>query len=256
MAVISTSAHPLVACRETAAAVWGLASLGLPPERVHLLDTRASTTQTTRHAVKHRGALEESEVHESCGILVTSPARTALDLAAHSARRPAVVALDDGYRQGLFTAAELLEGLGRRGEHRGAVRAEAAIRFADGRADSPGESLSRLVFDEAGLEPPTLQQPFQTRRGRFLVDFWWERAGVVGEFDGEVKYRDRSMRQGRSAEDVVVDEKRREDAIREDPRVRRFVRWTWADVWRPGLVPALLREAGVAVLGSTASRMT
>ncbi len=122
--------------------------------------------------------------------------------------------------------------------------------------DSPGESLSRLVIDEAGLEPPTLQQPFQTRRGRFLVDFWWERAGVVGEFDGEVKYRDRSIRQGRSPEDVVVDEKRREDAIREDPRVRRFVRWTWADVWRPGLVPALVREAGVAVLGSTASRMT
>src|SRR5674476_401682 len=45
------------------------------------------------------------------------------------------------------------------------------------------------------------------------VDFWWPGARVVGEFDGRVKYG-RANPSGRPPEDVLWDEKLREDRLR------------------------------------------
>ncbi len=51
---------------------------------------------------------------------------------------------------------------------------------------------------------------------------------VVLEFDGKVKYG--SLRAARqSPEDVVFDEKKREDAVRD--LGYQFVRMTWSDLW-------------------------
>jgi hypothetical protein len=49
----------------------------------------------------------------------------------------------------------------------------------------------------------------------------------VGEFDGRVKYG-RLLRPGRSAEDVLFEEKLREDRIRDEDHG--VVRWTWPDL--------------------------
>jgi hypothetical protein len=63
---------------------------------------------------------------------------------------------------------------------------------------------------------------------------------VVGEFDGRVKYG-RLLRPGQDPGDAVFEEKRREDALRaEDWAV---VRWTWADVERPGRLSRWLQRA-------------
>nr|BFF15511.1 hypothetical protein GCM10025699_68140 [Microbacterium flavescens] len=78
-----------------------------------------------------------------------------------------------------------------------------------------------------------------------IVDFWWPEFGVVGEFDGEVKYRTADMLRGRTPEQVVIDEKRREDALRSMPGVRAVVRWNWADAMRAEPLLAALRRAGV-----------
>ncbi len=48
----------------------------------------------------------------------------------------------------------------------------------------------------------------------YWVDFEFLGQRMFGEVDGVMKYADASMRGGRSAEQVVIGEKRREDEIR------------------------------------------
>ena len=71
------------------------------------------------------------------------------------------------------------------------------------------------------------------------TDFAWPEAGLLGEFDGKVKYG-RLLRPGQEPGDAVYAEKLREDAIRaEDWEV---VRWTWADLRNFAATAARIRE--------------
>jgi hypothetical protein len=74
---------------------------------------------------------------------------------------------------------------------------------------------------------PQLQVPFYDEEGFIgYADFYWPELGLIGEFDGAVKYRDKVYLRGRLPEVVVIDEKRREDRMR---RVSSsFARWDWA----------------------------
>jgi len=67
-----------------------------------------------------------------------------------------------------------------------------------------------------GVPAPVLQMPIPTRLG---VSY--------GEFDGLVKYG-RLLRPGQDAGQAVFEEKRREDAIRDEDW--RVTRWTWPDL--------------------------
>lgn len=159
-----------------------------------------------------------------------------------------------------------------------------AREFADEAAESVGESYSRVVIHESGFEAPALQVWFDgvaggdfapggpPERGRGIrVDFYWERLGIVGEFDGRVKY-------GRASEDLLSArydsftgewapsearpasggvqpvfrrgpeealwaEKRREDRLR--ALGLQVVRWTWDDLTHPERLKAILSTAGV-----------
>ena len=52
--------------------------------------------------------------------------------------------------------------------------------------------------------------------GRLIarVDFYWEEQKTVGEFDGKIKYG-RLLKPGKRIEDVIFEEKVREDAVRD-----------------------------------------
>ncbi|NEN04490.1 hypothetical protein G3T36_01260 [Diaminobutyricibacter tongyongensis] len=127
---------------------------------------------------------------------------------------------------------------------RGHARAREVIEFADTRAESPLESVSRLLIHQAGFPPPTLQLALSDVDGLIgEVDFAWPELGVVGEADGELKYLDAALRSGRSAEQVVIDEKYREDRIR--ALGYRVVRWGWRETMRPRLLVARLSAAGL-----------
>ena len=88
--------------------------------------------------------------------------------------------------------------------------------MADGRADSPGESRGRWLFRASGLPAPALQykvvRPDGTVAG--TSDWAWREYGLLGEFDGRVKYG-RLLKPGESPGDAVFREKRREDELRE-----------------------------------------
>lgn len=128
----------------------------------------------------------------------------------------------------------------------GARRREAQfdelMSLADARSESPGESVARWVFHQHGLQAPTLQLPVRLSGGRTVFpDFAWEEAGVVGEFDGMVKYS--GELDGRPPADVVVTEKRREDELRALGWI--VVRWVWSDLQNPERMVARLLRAGV-----------
>ena len=54
---------------------------------------------------------------------------------------------------------------------------------------------------------------------------------MIGEADGDIKYLDPAIPNGRTAEEVVSDEKVREDRFRALPRT--VTRWRWPIAIRP-----------------------
>ena len=102
--------------------------------------------------------------------------------------------------------------------------------FADGRSESPGESLTRIALVEALLPLPELQVEFRRGDGSLVArpDFTYREQRTVVEFDGMRKYRS-DVPEGDDAGEVVWREKKREDALRELFGVE-VVRVTWADL--------------------------
>ena len=113
---------------------------------------------------------------------------------------------------------------------------------ADGRSESVGESRSRVILHRWKLAPSALQFEVHSRDGVLLgrSDFAWEVDRLLGEFDGRVKYG-RLLRPGQQSGDAVFDEKRREDAIRDEDWG--VVRWVWAELGRPDRLAARVRRA-------------
>lgn len=124
-------------------------------------------------------------------------------------------------------------------------RFDETLRFADGRSESAGESLSRALIHELGFAVPELQVELRSPSGEFLgrPEFWWRQVRLIGEFDGMTKYTRVAREQGRTAEEVLVAERRRE--LRLTGPDRRMIRWMGKDLMDEAGFERLLLEAGV-----------
>jgi hypothetical protein len=186
--------------------------------------------------------------------------RTMVDLARSIRFLDAVVTLDAGLRVPFLlpsgavtpplTKDELLAAVDRIGAARGCRGARRAAQFADGRSGSAGETVSRVNIFVCGFPAPDLQVVYlRPDGGEDIVDFAWEakhtvqRQPLLGEFDGKMKYTRAQYMHGRAAEEVVWDEKVREDRLRRPGRG--VVRWLWADALSPQRLRAVLLEAGL-----------
>lgn len=88
----------------------------------------------------------------------------------------------------------------------GRTKARAVIEFANGLADRPGESMSRVSLMRSGLPAPDLQVGLAGASGRvWIVDFWWPDHKLIGEFDGKWKYTDPEFMGGRTPYQVLLD---------------------------------------------------
>ena len=67
----------------------------------------------------------------------------------------------------------------------GTLTSQIAVRLADARSESAGESLARHQFRQLGLPAPVLQLEVRDDAGRLLgrVDFAWPDAMIVAEYD-------------------------------------------------------------------------
>ena len=121
------------------------------------------------------------------GMSVTTPARTALDLACRSPLDRAVAAVD-----ALANATELkmsdVELLIRRyAGRRGIKRARAALDLIDSGSESPRETWLRLLLVRAGLPRPITQIPALDEFGQIIarLDMGWEDVKIAAEYDGD-----------------------------------------------------------------------
>lgn len=238
----------------TAAAIHGLPLLS-DDGRLHVISAE-DRPGSGYGVVRHRGTLSVDDVSETSGLVCTSLVRTVADMARWDSRECAVSAADAGLRFVAFTSPgsydldmaerfreSAIDAL--RVSPHGRSRARRVLAFADGRAQRPGESVSRIRLGELGFAPPALQVPIPGPRGTtYWVDFGLDEAQAWGEFDGKAKYRDLASAQGRSPRDVVEAEKRREDWIRGTTR-RTVVRWGWEHVQDAAALGRRLAAFGV-----------
>jgi hypothetical protein len=231
-----------VVSHQSAAVMHGLPLWDVPLDRVHVTRSPPASNDTGRVLRCHVARLRDDEIEEVDGLPVTSLVRTALDLARSLPHEAAVVALDAALRQGRLHRDVLRERLFDLAGTPGSRAAARAVDFADGRSESVGESRSRVLLHRWGVGPSSLQ--FEVRgEGGLLVartDFAWEEHGLLGEFDGRVKYG-RLLRPGQEPGDAVFEEKRREDAVREERWG--MTRWVWADLAVGHRLAARVRRA-------------
>jgi hypothetical protein len=225
--------------------IWAGPHRGFDVDRVHATRDRRSGARRSTYLDLHAAALDPDEVVAVDGVLVTSVARTVADIARTLPLEPALIPADAALNRHLVTRAELHRAVDLGGHRRGNTAARRLVAFADGGAESPGESRSRLALHRAGLPAPQTQHEVRTPDGRLRrVDFWWACGatgeGVVGEFDGRVKYG-RLLRPGQEPGDAVFAEKLREDALRAAGLA--VVRWAWSDLSDFAPVAARLRSA-------------
>jgi hypothetical protein len=202
---------------------------------------------TSRHArrrhpgvIERAAALPASHVAYFQGLRITTAARTVVDLARFRPYAEGVVVADAALHLGITTPAQLVAVRDACRSWPGINRAAKVIEFADGAAESPLESRSRLALAIGKLPAPVLQAVILLRDGgRARVDFLWAQWRVIGEADGRVKIQ--------RPEDLWA-EKLREDALRE--LGYEVVRWTWDEIVnRPEMVVArILRAAARARL--------
>ena len=211
----------------SAAVIHGLPLLTRSHGLVEVVRTSGAHGGLTRMLRAHQSTIPDDDLDEVDGFRVTSLARTVSDLVRTLHFAEAVMVADAGLARELSRE----DLLARTAKGRGCRMAARALEFADPRAESPGESLSRVKIQQAGLPAPDLQKTFRDRFGHVFarVDFWWESLGLVGEFDGAVKY-EAFVKDGQTAKNVVMAEKRREQALRDAGF--EVVRWAWDDLWQ------------------------
>jgi hypothetical protein len=200
----------VVVCDHTAAWLLGVdcqppAALDGPLDLdVVTVGGRDRTTRSGIHGGKRD--VRDDEIWEVAGVRVTSPARTACDLACRRGRRQALAVLDAFMRECGLTRADYLAMLPRFRGRRGCTQLRELIQYADGRAESLRESWVRMEIIDAGLPVPEPQVwvPVPGHR-RKRLDLAYRGRRVAVEHDGEEHHSE--------DEDVEADEERR-DALR------------------------------------------
>jgi very-short-patch-repair endonuclease len=235
-----------VASHTTAALVWGLplddvAAAADGPVRFTVPAGPLARARRSAEAVAAvRSLPREARAMHPSGLVVTTEARTAVDLTMEADLPAALVTLDAVARRVLISAhgearvrhasqrqrnvdAALrplhgaLDTVGLRGR----AAAARGVNLADPRRESPAESLSFGHMVLAGLPLPEVQVRLTDDQGEMYPDFLWRRAMLIGEVDGAVKYSSR--------EDLIA-ERRREARLR--ALGWRVVRWEAVEIWR------------------------
>lgn len=222
----------------SAAVAWSLPWLGTVPRRVHLV--REGPGQHRRSATHtiHR-TLPSVRIQERDGLKVVEPAYAILGVAGEHGLRHTVAALDAGLHTGLVHSSRVEEMLSVCAGWPGHDVVRAATALTDPHAESPGESLTRLLLLNLGysvrsqVEIRATGPAFSAR-----VDFLLESHRVVIEFDGLKKY---GAADGSADRGALVREKAREDQLR--ALGYEVVRLVWADLQQPEKVRALLEAA-------------
>lgn len=202
---------PHMLSHDSAAHAWSLPILA-GDRMVHVTRPDVRGGRTEFGVKHHRAGYRECDTDRVEGLPVLSRARTAIDIAREHGLRHGLVACDSALRAGVGRRA-LEDVLATMPSWPGLAAARRAVTLADPGAESVGESLTRLLVLELGLGPVETQFGLTDGRRTVFCDLRVQRHVI--EFDGRVKYRgpEAGGFAGRPAEDVVWQEKQRQDFI-------------------------------------------
>jgi very-short-patch-repair endonuclease len=185
------------------------------------------------HVIRHRAVVPEADRVTMFGVLVTSPARTVIDIARGSEFMRGVVVADSALHMKKTTDGQLCQMLVACAGWPGREAAGQVVEFADGRSDSVMESCARVIFHRHGLTPPVLQ--FEVPDTDYRVDFYWPDCKVILETDGLAKYTDDPVRR-------IARQTRRDNALHD--LGYEVIHVTWAELFGdPAKVVARIRRA-------------
>ncbi len=183
--------------------------------------TRRNHGARRAHVAVRRSHLRAEDVTTLHGLPVTTLKRTIQDLAENVELPELLAATEAALRQGGD-----ITGLEAPLRHRRALRWVSM--HASARSESYAESWSKYVLYQHGFSFDWQQVSVFDERGRFVArcDFGSE-LGLLGEFDGRIKYGEIAG-STEAAADAIMAEKERENRLRSlgwD-----VARWTWADL--------------------------
>jgi hypothetical protein len=137
--------------------------------------------------------IDDDEIGVVDGIRLTTPARTALDLARRCPLRLAVASVDALAQAAELKLADVELLIDRYQGRRGMKSARAALALVDGGAQSPKETWLRLLLMRAGFPRPQTQIVVRNEWGwvEAYLDMGWEDIKLAVEYDGDQHRSDR-----------------------------------------------------------------
>ncbi|MEY9851699.1 hypothetical protein ABH923_001377 [Leifsonia sp. EB41] len=241
--------RPPVFAYWSAAIVHGLPLLNAPPATIHVV-AAGPAESAARGIVTHRRTVGVAPVRTR-GLTATPVAETVAALAGRTSFVEGVVLADYSLHAGAFgdrvplaTSAELADAAGALTDPEERRRALAVSRFADGRAESPLESVSRATIALAGAPPPELQLRVHDQFGVIArPGFCWPELGIAGEADGAEKLQHPAFRRFPDVRQALAARAERDRRI--EAAGLRVIRWRWAIGRRVDLMREFLTREGV-----------
>ncbi|QIX26826.1 DUF559 domain-containing protein [Nocardioides sp. JQ2195] len=179
-----------VVCDRTAAWLWGVNAHD-PDDRFGVPDVEVAVPpghpKPRRNGVRGMERdLKSSETASVFGVSVTTPVRTALDLACIRGRWGALAVLDAFMSEHDLAHKDFALGLTRFKGRRGVTQVRELYPLATPLSESPGESWTRGVIIDEGLPMPEPQVEI-TANGVLMarIDLAYRRQRVAVEYDGE-----------------------------------------------------------------------
>lgn len=187
-------------CDLTSAAIWGL--VPRLPDQPHISVVGRYFRPRAGLCVHLLSAVDRRELRRRDGLLVSSPARVVLELAATASSDVVESALDEASGKRLVSSREVEAVLARHPRSRGSARLRDLIdpEKNRGMTRSRAERRFRALVRKAGLPQPEVNE----RLGPFTVDFLWRAERLIVEIDGYEFHRGRGTFESDRARDAAL----------------------------------------------------
>ncbi|SUA31133.1 cullin, a subunit of E3 ubiquitin ligase [Mycolicibacterium fortuitum] len=154
-----------------------------PALPANILDTNR---RPVRGVVAWADMVDDDEMCQIGDIRLTTPARTAVDLACRLPEDTAVAAVDALARATRLKVADIESAALRRAGSKGIKQARRSIALVDPGSESPQETWLRLLVVRAGYPPPQTQHPIYNEYGALIgeVDMAWPELKIAMEYEG------------------------------------------------------------------------
>ncbi|MGV0741081.1 hypothetical protein [Mycolicibacterium sp. XJ870] len=145
-----------------------------------------NSRRPARGIVTWADAIDDDEICQIGDMRLTTPARTAVDLACKFPEDTAVAAIDALARAARLKVADIELAAQRHPGRKGIKQARASIALVDPSAESPQETWLRLLVVRAGYPRPATQHPVYNEYGAVIgvVDLAWPDLKIAVEYEG------------------------------------------------------------------------